>query len=158
MVRRILKFDNCFNVDSAGRSGGLAMFWNNQYHLQLYSCTRWHISMLLDDQLRGWKWMITSFYGHSDASKRKISWSLLRSINREAEMLWICSGDFNEITCYSEKFGGCPRPYKLMQDFQEALNQCDLYELPTIGSSFTRANNRYSHNFTKEKLDLALAN
>lgn len=45
-----------------------------------------------------------------------------------------------------------------MQEFQEALHHCGLTDLPTVGSKFTWANNRHRQNFTKEKLDRAMAN
>lgn len=73
VVRRTLKFNNCFAIDNIGRSGGLEMLWNDNYNLQLYSYTRWLISMLLTDPFRGWNWIITGFYVHLEASKRNTS-------------------------------------------------------------------------------------
>lgn len=44
-VKRKIKFDNYFVVESVGKSGRLAMLWRNEVNLQLQSYTRWHISM-----------------------------------------------------------------------------------------------------------------
>lgn len=46
-------------------------------------------------------------------------------------------GDFNEITCQSEKVGAALGPSKQMEDFHEAINYCSLHDLPTKGKKFT---------------------
>lgn len=45
-----------------------------------------------------------------------------------------------------------------MEDFKEALVDCDLGDLRCMGSKFTLCNNREGNDFIKERLDRALVN
>lgn len=38
-----LGYDNAFAVDSSGRSGGLAMYWNNEIKIENLGYSRYHI-------------------------------------------------------------------------------------------------------------------
>ncbi|KAG6729377.1 hypothetical protein I3842_01G025800 [Carya illinoinensis] len=73
-------------------------------------------------------------------------------------MAWLCCGDFNELLCQNEKQGGSPRPYKQMETFRHAIMDCSLNSIQTQGPFFTWSNNRKEGDFTKERLDRALAN
>lgn len=111
-----LRFDYCFVTDSLGRSGGLTMLWNNDVNLHIQPYTKWHISMKANWQ-GGREWMITSFYGHPEASKRGSSQELLKFLSSETNFPWICFGYFNEITYSIKKKGGSSRPNKQMETF-----------------------------------------
>jgi hypothetical protein len=69
-------------------------------------------------------WKLTGFYGHPDLRKRLEAWSLLRYIARMDPSPWLCLGDFNEILCLDEKFGGNGRQRGLMENFQHTLEEC----------------------------------
>lgn len=43
-IRKILQFDYYLSIDDIGKSGGLAMFWNQSSNVHIISYTRWHIS------------------------------------------------------------------------------------------------------------------
>jgi hypothetical protein len=73
-------------------------------------------------------------------------------------MLWLCVGDFNEITYHLEKHGVVLRPHHQMVAFKEVLEGCHLSDLGFIGSKFTWCNNRTDYQFTKERLDGVVAN
>ncbi|KAJ0091668.1 hypothetical protein Patl1_14180 [Pistacia atlantica] len=73
-------------------------------------------------------------------------------------MAWLCVGDFNEICHQYEKFGAADRPYRQMENFWEALIDCDLSEIPFNGDFFTWSNGREGWYFTKEKLDKGYGN
>lgn len=67
-------------------------------------------------------------------------------------------GEFNEIIHQNEKSGVALRPYKQMEEFREVIEVFGLSDLGYQGSRFTWRNNREWKNFTKERLDQALAN
>lgn len=81
IVRRLVKFDNCFMVDSIGKCGRFTMMYKNNIEFQIQSFTKWHISLIAKDMLTDKDWLITGFYGHLEASKRSSSWNLLKVLN-----------------------------------------------------------------------------
>lgn len=66
--------------------------------------------------------------------------------------------DFNEILEDSEKWWGARKPRVQMEDFKNSLEHCQLCDMGFVGLRFTWANNRYDHQFMRERLDKAVAN
>ncbi|XP_042956301.1 uncharacterized protein LOC122292146 [Carya illinoinensis] len=152
-----LKLEGCFTVESHGSSEGLALLWGQDLEVQIQSFTRWHISALVKERNSQQQWSFTGFYGHPDTSKRDSSWGLLKAIKDQTSLPWICIGEFNELKSQEEKWGAAPRPYRQMEKFREVLNLCSLHDLVTKGPHFMWSNNITGPNFTKEKLDRAMA-
>ncbi|XP_042948632.1 uncharacterized protein LOC122281317 [Carya illinoinensis] len=127
-IRNKLGFDNCFTVNSRGRSGGLAFLWSSNIEFNISTYTSWHISATIKLPSDKAPWLITGFYGHPNTTKRSETWLLLREFVLTTNVPWLCFGDFNEITIIDEKHGVAHRPY------------------------------RNGEQFTKERLDRALGN
>ena len=106
----------------------------------------------------GVHWKLTGFYGHPDWNKRKESWDLLQHLQTYSPMAWLCIGDFNEIVEQSEKWGANPRREGQMELFRSTLEKCDLSDLGYSGAKFTWTNCQADGNFTKVRLDRAVAN
>ncbi|XP_042956310.1 uncharacterized protein LOC122292152 [Carya illinoinensis] len=157
-ICKLLKFESCLVIDSVGSSGGLTLMWNNKVNVSIFNYSRWHISAQIIPNLETPPWLFTGFYGHPETAKRHMSWELLRSLKPHPSMAWLCCGDFNELLCQNEKQGGCPRPYKQMETFRHAIMDCSLNPIQTQGPFFTWSNNRKEDEFTKERLDRAMAN
>ncbi|XP_042962657.1 uncharacterized protein LOC122296930 [Carya illinoinensis] len=104
-VRRALKFDGCFAIDSMGSSGGIALLWKVDWNVRIISYTRCHISASVKEGVNGHKWQFTGFYGHPKTAKRKTSWQLLEMLKPPSPMAWMCAGDFNEILHQEENKG-----------------------------------------------------
>lgn len=79
------------------------MLWKQNIEVQIQSFTNRHISVTTRDLLIGRDWLITSFYGYPDASKRSSTWSLLKILNPNKWLPWFYFGDFNKITYQDEK-------------------------------------------------------
>jgi hypothetical protein len=60
--RYMLGFENCFAVNSNGRSGGLALFWRNSFNCKVLNFSSNHINVEVNDPSRG-PWQLTGFYG-----------------------------------------------------------------------------------------------
>ena len=61
-LKSTLGFDSSFDVDASGRSGGLAMFWNNEINIEILGYSKYHI----DGRVTGMgdqPWRLSSFYG-----------------------------------------------------------------------------------------------
>jgi hypothetical protein len=70
----------------------------------------------------------------------------------------MCIGDFNEILMQEEKTRALLRKEGQMDQFENALVNCQLIDLGFIGSKYTWTNCRCDRNFVKERLDRAVAN
>ncbi|KAJ0008131.1 hypothetical protein Pint_29751 [Pistacia integerrima] len=158
LIRNKIGFSCSFVVESRGASGGIAMLWKDDKEVDLVSYTQHHISIIVNQPTANQKFILTSFYGHPDVSKRTGSWNLLRELKAQTNMAWLCIGDFNEICHQYEKFEATDRPYRQMENFREALLDCDLNEIPFNGDFFTWNNGREGWYFTKEKLDKGYGN
>ena len=101
-------------VSSDGNSGGLALLWKPETKVQIHKYSRWYIDAFVDCENNGDLWRLAGFYGHLDTSKREETWILLGSLSGINNLLWLCIGDFNEITSAFEKEGGNIRPLRQM--------------------------------------------
>ncbi|XP_030923509.1 uncharacterized protein LOC115950456 [Quercus lobata] len=144
-------------VPSTGRSGGLAMLWNRDIHLEVQSYSRYFIDAVVTEVESGFKWRITGFYGNPETWRRKESWDFLRSLNRMYHLPWLCFGDFNEVVSVEEKLGGAPRSQKQMDDFREVIHQCGFKDLGFEGPEFTWCNMQEGDSRVLLRLDRALA-
>ncbi|OMO59710.1 reverse transcriptase [Corchorus capsularis] len=156
-IRRRCKMHACFGVSATGRSGGLAMFWDDSVDLQLISFSQHHIDMWVDENQRLAKWRLTGFYGEADTGRRHLSWDLLRQFVLHDEKNWFCFGDFNELLWQAEKDGGRERPEAQMVAFREALDDCGLYDIGYRGNMFTWKRGMGNNEFIHERLDRGVA-
>jgi hypothetical protein len=157
-IKAKLGFGSIFTVDSVGRSGGLALLWNDEFDVHIKHYSHRHIHAEVWGKNRGHCWVFTGFYGHPEAAKRKEAWSLLQHIRVSSSDAWICVGDFNEVMEDGEKWGGCRKPRWQMQEFRDTVEMCHLYDLGFSGPKFTWSNKRHDEYFTQERLDRAMAN
>jgi exonuclease III len=79
-VRVKLGFDCLFIVDSVGRSGGLALLWNNSELVEIQNYSKRHINAIVKDGAIAHSWKFTGFYAHPDWTKRHESWALLNHL------------------------------------------------------------------------------
>lgn len=80
--------EGCFVVEPVGKRGGLALFWDRDVDLEILNYSQWHIHSLIKNDGGRDKWFFTGFYGHPDASKRKLSWELLSSLKPRSGEAW----------------------------------------------------------------------
>ncbi|KAL0409763.1 UNVERIFIED_CONTAM: putative mitochondrial protein [Sesamum radiatum] len=144
-------------VPAIGRSGGLALLWQQEVNIQLRLFSRFHIDVevLSYDNIAGWR--CTGFYGAAEASHRKVGWDILKRLSRQSDAPWMCIGDFNEILFQYEKTGAS-RPAWQILDFRQTLSFCDFSDLGYWGQKFTWCNNRQHPETVRARLDRAVAN
>lgn len=148
-------FDCCLAVDSCGKGGGLAVLWNNDFLASIISYSKHHIDLLVTDD--GGDWRITFFYGHPETSKRADTWNLLKRLNDQMTIPWICIGDYNEILCDGDKNGGATRPDRQLEAFREVVSACNFQEIPVVGPFYTWSRGLGTE-LIEIRLDRALAN
>jgi exonuclease III len=154
-LKNRLGFDGLFVVNSKGKSGGLALFWQESFHVSIQNYSKNHINAVIYSEALDVRWKFSGFYGNPEVCKRWESWALLRHLESFSPIPWLCCGDFNEILDASEKRGGARRPETQMKEFQNALEHCRLCDM---GSWYTWSNKRHDDYFTEERLDRMVAN
>lgn len=153
-----LGMGNMFARDCDGKSGGLALFWKKEVQIELHNFSRYHIDVEVVEK-DGFRWRFTGIYGEPASDKKERTWKLLRILNQQMSLPWLCAGDFNEILYGHEKKGGPARAQNLMGTFRSTLADCGLRDLGYVGDKFTWRNHSHSaSNYVKERLDRAVAN
>ena len=109
-VKERIGLPNGLIIPSEGRSGGMALLWVRDLDVEIRSFSRYHIDAIVIDSKSRFKWRMTGFYGNPETSLRKESWSLLRYLNSQYQLPWMCLGDFNEIVLATDKSGGPIEP------------------------------------------------
>ncbi|KAF7140294.1 hypothetical protein RHSIM_Rhsim06G0103400 [Rhododendron simsii] len=106
----------------------------------------------------GENWTLSCIYFHPDAGTKAQAWSHLRSCSRSLFSLWLCIGDFNEVSSSKEKWGGLPVSSSRLEAFNGLVSDCSLLDLEFKGLSYTWSNNRSGLDNIRERIDRALAN
>ncbi|XP_074297258.1 uncharacterized protein LOC141627963 [Silene latifolia] len=140
-------------VDSMGRSGGLAFLWRKEVDCTFISSSVYHI----DFHVRGeeGEWRITGFYGWPAMADRYLSWELLRLLARQSTLPWVCLGDFNEILFSTEMKSGSRRQ-RQMNNFGAAVDECGLRDVPWEGYNFSYDNGQAGEANRQCMLDRAM--
>jgi len=155
-VRCHLKFDNLFVVPRRHLNGGLALLWKNELNLHIRTFSPHHIDTVVNPRIDN-TWQFTGFYGAPETVNQEDSWSLLRYLSTQFNLLWVCIGDFNEITRLKEKRGGAIRPEKQMQEFCDCLDFYGFKDLSFTSFPFTWSNRHYEGPLVWVCLDRAIA-
>ena len=130
-----LRFQNCFAVSRDGLGGGLAMMWTLEINVEIKSYSKHHVDVVVYNET-GSNWRCTGVYGHPKSDQKKFTWELLRRLNTLSSLQWLCFGDFNEVLNLNEKLGGKDRRVCMVNDFREAIRDCDLTDLGSTGYFF----------------------
>lgn len=105
----------------------------------------------------GFRWRFTGIYGEPARDKKWKTWRLLRILNQQLDLPWLCAGDFNKILYSHEKIGGPARAQNQMESFGLALFECGLRDLGFEGDKYTWRNHNHDANlYIKERLDRAV--
>ncbi|XP_074306668.1 uncharacterized protein LOC141641926 [Silene latifolia] len=140
-------------VDSVGRSGGLALLWKVGVSCVLRSATNHYIDVSVSHESLHWR--LTGFYGWPAIQDRWLSWQQLRLLGEEGPDPWICIGDFNEILYANEMLGG-ERQQRQMNNFRDAVDECGLRDIPFEGYEYTFDNGQVGDDNRQCRLDRAL--
>ena len=99
----------------------------------------------------------TGFYGDLIVSRRVGSWDLLQRLKEVDSLPWVCGGDFNEILSVNDKAGGSTKLFKGLNQFRQAIEDCNLTDLGFWGPRYTWNNKRPGDANTKLRLDKDVA-
>lgn len=82
-----MDYDNHFTVPPIGLSGGLALFWKNDTHLEIPSSSQ----NLIDTRLKykNKTLYITFVYGHPSSHKRQEVWNQILTLGANRPAAWL---------------------------------------------------------------------
>lgn len=126
--RDLLGLHNMEVRNNDGKSGGLALLWRRGINVMVRWMGRMHIDAIVEEE-DGFKWRLTGIYEESHMERKVETWRLLRTLQHQINLPWVCMGDFNEVLFSHEKQGGVPRAHRYMQNFRDALDFCNLHDL-----------------------------
>ena len=96
-------------------------------------------------------------YGKCTRADRRTLWSKLSSIAGLITRLWLVDGDFNIISMLAEYTRRAAQDLRAISDFNTAIYDCRLQELPYTGNSYTWSGIRAGARIWN-RLDRVLAN
>ncbi|XP_074313444.1 uncharacterized protein LOC141648616 [Silene latifolia] len=140
-------------VDSMGRSGGLAFLWRKEVDCTFLPASVHYMDFIIKEG--GREWRVTGFYGCPAVSDRHLSWDLLRVLKTQSVLPWVCLGDFNEIL-YSTKMKGVSRAQWQMNNFHAAVDECGLRDIRWEGYQFTFDNGQAGDDNRQSMIDRAM--
>ena len=76
---------------------------------------------------------LIGIYGEPSSDTKHLTWEYLSSVHNMVDLPWIVLGDFNEILMGSEKDGGVVRSQRCMQNFQNSVDDCNLFDMGFVG-------------------------
>lgn len=103
-------------------------------------------------------WYLTLVYIYPKKDKQAALFNEIIQLKPSNDEPWLLAGDFNNILCLSEKFGGVHSTSRHMIRFQNFLNQGELCSLNATGVPYTWTNNHKDATLMFERLDRAVAN
>uniref|UniRef100_A0A0D3D5D4 Endonuclease/exonuclease/phosphatase domain-containing protein n=1 Tax=Brassica oleracea var. oleracea TaxID=109376 RepID=A0A0D3D5D4_BRAOL len=152
-------FDNLVTVDPVGRSGGLALYYNNDYQVKvLFSSNR---MIDVEAVALGKTIFLTFVYGDPVPDLREQVWERLTRYGLSRSEPWFIIGDLNEITVNHEKEGGSLRSAASFVPFNNMIRNTGLLEFPTKGNKLSWRGRRGKGKgavTVRCRLDRALAN
>ena len=153
-------YDNLVTVDPVGASGGLALFYNNEYQVDiLYTSNR---MIDVETLALGKKVYMTFVYGEPVQSLRDQVWERLTRFGLARSEPWFIIGDLNEITGNHEKDGGAIRSARSFVPFNNMIMDTGLLEFPARGNQMAwqgrRKQGKKKKVMVRCRLDRALAN
>ena len=155
-LRYRLGMKNVVTFSAQGKGGGLAVFWDDAYNLELNKYGEHFIDMFICTA-NGAKWRSTFIYGEPKASQRYVMWELMRRIKPMGSGTWFMVGDFNEAMWQNEHFSRHKRSSSMMANFRSVLYDCNLFDLGFHGVPWTYNNKQEGNKNVKVRLDRAVA-
>jgi hypothetical protein len=142
---------------SDGLSGGLALFWHEQLHVEVKEINERYIDAYVRLAPNDPLWRLTCIYGEPCSENRSSMWDKLRNLKLESNLPWLVMGDFNEVLWPEEHISATPRAVGQMEAFRDVLNVCNLRDLGFSGVPYTFDNKRKGNANVKVRLDRAVA-
>ena len=154
-----LPFDGFITTDTIGYSRGLWILWKKEEAEVLpLASTEQEIHATVKVRSTNLSWLITAIYASPRLAERKILWSNIVKVSQLHNLPWLMVGDFNEVLCGEDKFGGSQINLNRAMDFKACLDTCRFVDLGFAGPKYTWSNKRQITDLILERIDRCFAN
>lgn len=127
--------DKLITIDPVGTSGGLTLFKNNDYQINiLYTSNR---MIDVEAVIMGHKVFLTFAYGDPIQKFGEQVWERLPRYCMSRTEPWFVIGDLNEIMGNHEKQGGVFQNLESFLAFNNMIRDCGLLEFPARGNQMS---------------------
>ena len=103
-------------------------------------------------------WLLSVIYASPRLAERRILWENLKTVAHLHNLPWLMLGDFNEVLCDDDKFGGNHVNLNRALEFKDYLDECNMVDLGFAGPKFTWTNCRPISSLILERIDRCFAN
>ncbi|CAL1383991.1 unnamed protein product [Linum trigynum] len=146
-------FDKHLCVDASGFAGGIWVLWR-EADFSITELDRdsqfLHFSCIAQNSTSV---LLTAVYAKPNDHDRLPLWAAIRRLEQNISQPWLLAGDFNSITCPSERKGGAKFNPQRTANFNACIRDCGLIDVGINGPKFTWSNGKLS-----QRLDRALCN
>ncbi|KAJ6670143.1 hypothetical protein OIU85_014250 [Salix viminalis] len=150
-----LGFSHYHIVDATGFSGGIWLLWNgSSVSLQVIAHASQSIAALV--HVRNKCWLLTVVYANPNPRIRESLWTYFDGLARASNLPWLVMGDFNDISCASEKCDG--NFDSRGSAFVDWISRNQLIDLGFSGSKFTWCNKKNAEGIIWKRIDRGLSN
>ncbi|XP_056690367.1 uncharacterized protein [Spinacia oleracea] len=139
---RIMKktpFEKYVLAEPYGLAGGIIVMWNpNFINFQMIGRDLHTIHGIVEvNTSPPFSFCLSAVYASTKYKSRLETWHDLIDMSKLITVPWVVMGDFNEVTCQSEKLGGNLIKQHRADRYSDAMNECGLVDAGCVGSRFT---------------------
>lgn len=124
----------------------------------LLSATEQEIHASVKVRSSNFSWLISTIYASLRLAERQILWKNLKIVAHLHNLPWLMLGDFNEVLCGNDKFGGNTMNLNRVLEFKECLDECNMLNLDFAGPKYTWTNRKPISALILERIDRCFAN
>jgi hypothetical protein len=148
-LRWRLGLKGCLAIDSSGKRGGLALFWDENVQVVLLSIDDRYIDVSIREGPNFVPWRATFIYGEPRVEDRHRIWEILQRLKTRSPDPWLVIGDFNEAMWQHEHLSQTRRGERQMAAFREVLDFCNLRDIGFSGVPWTYDNRKEGARMSK---------
>ena len=158
IIRR-LPFDGAYSTETIGHVRGIWLLWHSDIvSMDVLSATEQEIHVLVQVSSQSQSWLLSAIYGSPCFRERCILWENLKMLSVRHNLPWAVMGDFDDVTCEEEKFGGNGICRRRVMEYIGCMDFCNLIDLGFSGTKYTQTNKRDIYDLIQQSLDRVWAN
>lgn len=154
-----LPFDGFITTNTIGYAGGLWILWKSEdAEVSLLSATEQEIHASVKVCALNLSWLFSAIYGSPRFAKWRLLWSNIEEVRKFHNLPWLMIGDFNEVLCVEDKFGGNQVNLNKVLELKAYLDSYSFVDLGFVGPKYTWTNKRQILDLILERIDRCFAN
>lgn len=141
LVRSVWSDDNFefLSVDADGSAGEVLCVWRLEVFVMSHCCSSRCFILLSGTIFPDFQCLFINIYAPNDDSRRGLLWNVIKNLRSDFPGPWCLGGDFNEIRSLGKR-KGCTRRDSGMLEFNNFIEELELFDVPMLGRQFTWSN------------------